>query len=223
MEQKGLSQEGLKLIACATMFIDHLGLKLGDLTALRAVGRLAFPIYCFLLVEGFVHTRSRTRYFLRLLLGAILAELPFDLLISGHWDPNRQSVMLTLLLGFVMLLAMEKFPLKPLRPVLMLPFGLIAMLLHTDYQFVGIVLIGIFAITRDRPGGSLLRLVCIGILFWFPYTRTLGFLPIRLEFVGILALIPIECYHGAKRTHSPAAQWAFYLFYPVHMLLLSFL
>lgn len=102
MPQKGLSGSTLKLIAIITMLIDHIGaaviarlLIAGQGSemlykiyyAMRAVGRVAFPIFCFLLVEGFFYTGSRKKYALRLFGFALLSEIPFDLAFSGkYWN-----------------------------------------------------------------------------------------------------------------------------------------
>ena len=91
----GISQEGLKLLACITMLIDHIGATLmirliqetsaNDASLvwlyylMRIIGRIAFPIYCFLLVEGAAHTRDPKKYGLRLFVGMLLSEIPFDL------------------------------------------------------------------------------------------------------------------------------------------------
>lgn len=91
----------LKLIAICTMFIDHLGYTLfpGDLW-LRCVGRVAFPIFCFLIAEGCVYTHDRRKYALRLLAFALLSEIPFNLMNSGAvWDSYHQNVLWTLLTG----------------------------------------------------------------------------------------------------------------------------
>ena len=130
MRKRGLSQEGLKLLACVTMLIDHIGatlvlrmlqtmpvrneqynLLVGIYYALRIIGRIAFPIYCFLLVEGAYHTRNPKKYGMRLFVGMLLSEIPFDLAFSlrGNvlFDWSSNSVMLTLLLGFCMIEAMN--------------------------------------------------------------------------------------------------------------------
>ena len=99
MKKRGLSQEMLKLIACLTMLIDHVGatviLELFGTTpslglywlywAMRIVGRMAFPIYCFLLAEGAHYTRNPKQYALRLAIGVVLSELPFDFAFWGVW------------------------------------------------------------------------------------------------------------------------------------------
>ena len=136
-----LSQEGLKGIASISMLLDHTGAILifplyyalargGHPTQtvrdlydlLRTLGRLAFPIYCFLLVEGVIHTRNPRRYGLRLLISAILSELPFDLALHSAPSWQNQSVMITLLLGFLALTLMNKCPPLPVKLLVLLPF-----------------------------------------------------------------------------------------------------
>ena len=105
MHRGRLSQEGLKVIACISMLVDHIGAMLfPELAWLRIIGRLAFPIYCFLLVEGMKYTRNPKNYILRLGIGMLLAELPFDILFEKGFSWASQSVMVTLTLGAVMLL-----------------------------------------------------------------------------------------------------------------------
>ena len=108
----GISADLLKLTAIITMLIDHIGagilerllidgyvtdyalyLKIYQLdSVLRIIGRISFPIFCFLLAEGFLHTRSRRGYAFRLLVFALLSEIPFDLLFSGGFNGNSQNV-----------------------------------------------------------------------------------------------------------------------------------
>ena len=98
----------LKVIACLTMLIDHAAVVFrADISAdaywvMRGVGRLAFVIFCFFIVEGFIRTRSRGAYALRLGLFALLSEIPFDLMVYGRvMEMSGQNVYLTLLLGLL--------------------------------------------------------------------------------------------------------------------------
>ncbi len=235
--KSGLSQEGLKLIACATMLLDHVGAilvyplilaetdyhrakTLVDLYhALRIIGRIAFPIYCFLLVEGGHHTRSPKKYGLRLAVGMVLSELPFDLAVSGQLNWQSNSVMLTLLLGFLMLQCMNR--LEGIGKIAMiLPFFLLAEWLKTDYGGNGIAIIAMLALTRGVPQEKPLRIVGFALLLNFGAAVPIGRIRVTMELFGLLALVPIFCYDGSKRTGSKAVQWAFYLFYPVHLLIL---
>ena len=85
--QRRLSSLDLKILAAVTMLIDHLGITLFPQAVwMRCVGRLAFPLFAFLIAEGFCRTRSFQRYLLRLLLCAAISEVPFNLLRSGRWS-----------------------------------------------------------------------------------------------------------------------------------------
>lgn len=238
--KKGISQEGLKLIACAAMLIDHIGYEIlyplysmstvvhepGLLYNIyllcRCIGRLAFPIFAFLLVEGIHHTRDRKKYALRLALGAVMSELPYNLMVSGQLLWRQQSVMWTLLLGFLGVLAMEKCRSLAWKPVAMLPFALLAALLMTDYGWAGVVLIALFELSREMYHPNVVRLGGMIVLFHYmsSYVFQIGGFSVPMQVLGALAMLFIANYDGRKLTRSKAAQWAFYLFYPVHMLLL---
>lgn len=217
---KKLPQEGLKLIACLSMLLDHIGATLVPGWGLRIVGRIAFPIYCFLLSEGAHYTKKPQKYALRLFLCALLSELPFDLALFGGWGWQHQSVMVTLLLGFGCLWTMEKCANGFLRCLVVVPFALAAEWLNTDYGLGGVLFIALFGLTREAPHRLALQALLMAALIWFvmPGARIpiLG-KRVPIEMFGLLALIPIGLYSGRKVTYSRAVQWAFYLFYPVHL------
>lgn len=254
MKKQGISQETLKLIACITMLIDHVAATLLSAKLMNAVpeyaaqllvlhrlmriiGRIAFPIYCFLLVEGAQRTRDSKKYALRLFVGMLLSEIPFDLAFSPDWmeykwrlttpllgfNPGFNSVMMTLLLGFGMLQGMKQV--KGIwKAVMILPFYFLAELLYTDYGGMGILLIAVFALTRGMDHEKLLCILgCAAVLCPGGKDMQLFGIWIHSEAFAMLALIPIFCYDGRKLTHSKAAQWAFYLFYPVHLSILALL
>ena len=111
---KVLSGSALKCIALITMIVDHTAYVLLTkgthlYTVMRAIGRLAFPIYCFLITEGFLHTRDRKKYGIRLFLFALISELPWNLMNRGTLLYEKQNVFLTLLLGYLGLCAVEYF------------------------------------------------------------------------------------------------------------------
>lgn len=240
MEKLSVSQEGLKLVASITMLLDHIGavlvyaLYLSALHAenyvlsnqmsvlyesLRIIGRIAFPIYCFLLVEGFHYTRNIKKYFGRLLIGMVLSEIPFDLALSGKIDWSSCSVMVTLILGCMMMAGMNSF--SGFWKILAIPpfFGL-AELLGTDYGGKGILIIAMLALTRGLPREKLWRALGFVVCLWFGPGVSIGSLEIPIELFGLFALIPLNLYDGTKLTRNKWLQWGFYLFYPVHLLIL---
>lgn len=175
-----LTGSALKWIAIVTMLIDHAGACLlevfvmnaygssplaGRLTGeqimawydfdirLRLIGRIAFPLFCFLLVEGAVHTRNMGKYMLRMTVFALLSEVPFDL--AFHNTPffaGSQNVYLTLVLGLLAVWILKGWRLQLWR----LPAGLLlpafaAQLLHTDYGAVGVLVIALMFLLRELP------------------------------------------------------------------------
>lgn len=240
---KGISQESLKLLACITMLLDHIGAILiltlyrNASTAisshaaflrelyqvLRIVGRLAFPIYCFLLSEGIHHTRNPKQYCLRLLIAAAIAELPYDLALRGGFTWEKQSVMVTLLLGFLALESMKRCPQLLLKLLIPLPFAWLAGKLRCDYGANGIYLMVLFFLTREVRYAPLLQVLGMWFLFSPDHRMALNWLngvTLTTQEWSVLSVIPIALYSGEKRYRSKGLQWAFYLFYPVHLTVL---
>ena len=247
-DSKKLSGSTLKIIAMVTMLIDHIGavmiekgiLKCRDYagygdhiklikeldTITRLIGRIAFPIFCFLLVEGFVHTRSRGKYLLRLFILALISEVPFDLAFRlSYYNMTLQNVCFTLFLGVLMLTFWEIIIQKPVedpwecfikaelfRKVLAIYVVLLTMIFaavfKVDYEALGIALIFAFYIFRKQ-------------LFKRNVTASMILLCGKpLEVFGITALIPIQEYNGER---GLKLKYLFYDFYPVHIMLLVLL
>ena len=228
MKQKSIPQEVLKLIACLTMLIDHFGAAIViDMNvpyvaplyyACRIIGRIAFPIYCFLLAEGMRRTRNPWRYILRLGIGILLAEIPFDLALFGGWTWEYQSVMVTLTLGAVMILCMQKTEKKWLKPLMVIPFVILAELCKCDYGGWGIAMIAVFALFEKFPM-QLLGVLLVSLLMPSAMLNFFG-VPVSIELPAVAAMLFIGLYSGKKLTYSKAVQWGFYLFYPVHLMIL---
>ena len=158
----GISQEILKLIACLAMLIDHIGyvfFPTSDL--LRIIGRIAFPIYCFLLCQGLSYTKNPVRYILRLVLILIISEIPYDLLFYGKLTFDYQNVMFTLLLGLTMGLCIRRIPSLSIKILCILPFAIAADLLCADYGFYGICVIALFLLSASTDHPRLTE--CIGL------------------------------------------------------------
>ena len=224
MEKKGaLCQEALKLVACVTMLIDHTAVVFGLPMWLRMIGRLAFPIYCFLITEGIAHTRSPGRYFLRLGIMAVISEPIYDFVLYGGRSPwAHQNVLWLLLLGAVMAEGMGRVNQPVWKILLIVPCYFIADALHLSYGGNGILLMALFALTRELPGGKWIQavgMVLINGIMPSVNIRIFG-LSVSVQLFGALAMVPIALYSGQKRTRSKAISWGFYIFYPLHLLAL---
>lgn len=222
MTPKDISQEGLKGIACVSMLLDHVGaVFLPECVILRVLGRLAFPIYCYLLVEGAANTHNPAKYALRIFTGALISEIPFDLLFFGQMTWEHQNVMITLLMGLGMLLWVRREKrFGFLLPLSICFFG--AELLKVDYGCWGIAIIGLFAVTSGKKYEKILQFFGLLAVSWLMGGETILLLgtQVPVQMFSFTAIIPISLYSGKKSTTHPSVKWGFYLFYPVHMILL---
>ena len=226
----GLSREGLRRIAACTMLVDHIGATLfPGVLWLRCVGRLAFPIFAFFLGEGFRFTHSRRQYLLRLVLFALLSELPFNQMVYGRWiAPSGQNVLWTLALGLCAIACVQRAPSEPgLHSLFWYSAAagccLLGQLLHTDYGAFGVLLCLLFYGTQGLPGrfwicGGIFLLMCYAFQF-----VVLPGIPIPLEALALPAFPLLATYHGRRSHHQLPIRYAFYWFYPLHMLLLGLL
>ena len=198
----------LKWIAIITMVIDHVGAVLfPQYRLLRCIGRLSFPIFCFLLTEGFFHTKNVERYMVRLGLFAIISEIPYDLAFRRNFlDFERQNVFFTLFIGLALMYAMQKSCETWIKVIEVLLAMWIANALHTDYNLKGILLISIFYFTKDH--------------YWIRFLGNIvwNFMwGISIQNYGGMASIPIALYNGEK---GPSMKYFFYVFYPAHLMVL---
>ena len=218
----------LKLIAICTMLIDHMGYTLfPGVMWLRCVGRVAFPIFCFLIAEGCVYTHDRKKYAARLLVFALLSEIPFNLMNSGMiWDPYDQNVLWTLLLGALACWLMD-WALKKCTPLSFVLTGAVMLAAYwlleignTDYGGWGMLLVAAFYGVHRAPSGAVVKMIAqaFGLAF-FSLGVMGGYLSIELW--SLVSLAPIWLYNGQRGFSHKAVQYGFYAFYPVHILILS--
>ena len=227
----------LHIIAMTLMLMDHLWATLLPAREwLTCVGRVAFPIFAFMAVEGYFHTRSFKKYILRMLLFAVLSEIPFDLMYGGTWFyPVHQNVLWTFLLGLLGVWLMEQVRKKGktwmylLVCVLVVPAGLVlGTLCMVDYYGVGVLTVFVFYFLHGRKWwcflGQLAALYCLNVelLGGLMYPVQLFGMEFELcqQGLALLALLPIWLYRGRQGYHSKPFQYLCYAFYPVHMLLL---
>lgn len=221
------SRNHIKLIALFTMVADHVGclfVPAGKYPVfyllLRGIGRISFPLICFLLVQGMFYTHSRRNYLLRLVWFALLSEIPFDLAFGGRWmDGSSQNVFFTLAIGLAvvwLLQTAEACPdlrLRLLVSVLAVVGGMgLAAVLRADYSIWGILFILAFYVGRNQFQ------MLFWLLVWICAAQGI------LEMAGLAALVFIRYYSpdlAGGRTRLPGL--FFYFFYPVHLLLLCFL
>ena len=226
----------LHIMAMAFMLCDHLwGTILSGNDWLTCIGRLTFPIYAFLLVEGYFHTKNLKRYVGRLTLFAVLSEIPFNLAMgSTVFYPLHQNVLWSFLISIWLIHLNEKAKGKLWRQILVgigtvLLGYILGFVTFVDYYGSGILMVMVFYFFRQRKWWCFLgQFICLAyinfeLLDGFAYElRLFGetFYFARQGF-AMLALIPIWLYRGKQGPHNKPLQYSYYAFYPVHLLILG--
>lgn len=245
--KRGISGSTLKLIAVITMLIDHTAASVlqqlivmnsanyvnGRLqmtpivTAywiMRGIGRVAFPIYIFLLLEGFTYTHNRLWYLGRLALFALISEIPFDMalmlerreLLEGRLvEFGSQNVFFTLAIGLLTIMLIDwvwkwkkNIWVRLLLGCIIAGLGMcLAAVLKTDYGETGVAAIVVAYVLRrwrvPQMVGLCVPLICSN---W-------------LEAVALINALPVAFYNGRR---GWKLKWIFYAFYPAHLLILGF-
>ncbi len=209
---------------------DYLNLY-STYTVMRLVGRIAFPIFAFLVFEGFMHTSDYKRYLLRVGICALVAEIPFNLIVTqaapiyGSTDvttsvfyPQHQNTVFTLFLALLMLYGMKRFETADILPkaafkqwiaqlFCVIVACILSVLLRTDYSYIGILFIAMLYFFRTNKKMQIL-FGCIVFL--------------STNIASLLAFVPIAMYNG-KIIRSKKFKYFFYIFYPAHLLILFLL
>lgn len=227
----GITGSTFKIIAIITMFIDHVGAVIVErylmtlsgsefeivylfYRVLRLIGRLGFPMFCFLLVEGFLYTKNKWKYAARLLAFCLISEIPFNLAVTGEmWNRDYQNVFFTLFIGFGVMFFIEMLEKKAINQWLLLLGEIIiavigAMLaewLMTDYGASGVLTIFTMYILRQNK----MQRMFMGCVILTSYNW--------LEITSFITLIPVKLYNGKR---GLSLKYVFYIFYPAHLLLL---
>ena len=236
-QKHGWSGSTLKMIAIVTMLIDHTGAGIIENyiysnpqrysttlytinEVMRGIGRIAFPIFCFLLVEGFTHTRNVWKYLLRLLIFGVIAEIPFNLgIFRSVRYADYQNVFWTLALGVLMMILTEKAAkfnvfkkaawLNTIATVvfdifIFIMLGAVALAAKTDYNMLGLGLILFLYAFRGR---RLEQAIWCALYCWL-------FLD---EIPAMISVIPMLLYNGKR---GWKLKYFFYAFYPAHLLII---
>lgn len=183
----------------------------GAYTICRMIGRIAFPIFCFLLIEGFRHTRDAKKYAVRLFAFAFVSEIPFDLAFSSKvLEFGHQNVFFTLAIGLVTIMGYKKieereFQNRFTQILVQILVGLAgafaAQVLHTDYGMLGVLVVVMFYVLRDNRFYQ----IAAGIVLFIE------------NMTAWFAFLPILAYNGKRGLN---VKWVFYVFYPAHLLIL---
>lgn len=212
------SGSALKIIAVLSMVTDHCANYLLDgntwaYEVMRCFGRVAFPVFAFLVAEGFAHTRNRMRYFLSLLLFAAVSEVPWYLL---NGMDGTHNVMFTLALGVAALAVFERLrEHRVLCCCSMLLMAWLAAWLGTDYEWRGVLVITVFYLLGMAKNTPVTLRRMLQLLFAFPLMMHYGITG------ALLACSVIFLYDGTRGfIHGNMAKYGFYGFYPAHLIII---
>lgn len=234
-----ISSMTLHILAMIFMLCDHLwATVIPGNDWLTNIGRIAFPIFAFMIVEGYFHTKNLKKYVGRLLIFAILSEIPFNLAMgSRFFYPIHQNVLWTFLISIGLIHWNEKTKEKKLWKRILVGFAsiligsIVGIITFVDYYHAGILMVLVFYFFRHKKWWCYLgQFICM----WYINCDMLGGLQYEMNILGqtyfisrqgfaLLALIPIWLYKGKQGYHSKTLQFIYYAFYPVHLIILGIL
>lgn len=225
----------LHIMAMLFMLCDHLwGTIVPGNDWLTCIGRLAFPIFAFMIVEGYFHTRNLKKYVCRLLLFAVLSEIPFNLAMGSRiFYPIHQNVLWSFLIAIGLIHWNEKAKEKQIWKRILVGIAsvcigyVVGLITFVDFYHAGILMVLVFYFFKNKKWWCYLgQLVCL----WYINFEMLGGLSYEVNIFGqthfvarqgiaLLALIPIWLYKGKQGYHSKMLQYIYYTFYPLHLLI----
>ncbi len=228
----------LHIFAMFLMLLDHLWATVVPGNEwMTIVGRLAFPIFAFMIVEGYFHTKNLKKYMLRLFAFALISEIPYNLMVGGEvFYFFQQNVLWTFLIGILLIELNEKAKrngkifLRILAAAGSVLIGyVVGYLSLVDYQHVGVLTVLVFYFFRENKWWSYLAQF---LLLTYIHGEMLKGQVYEIELFGamwtiskqafaVLALIPIWLYNGKQGPYNKAIKQVYYWFYPVHMLILA--
>lgn len=233
-----LSGSWLKVIAMVSMMIDHTASRLfRNMDAFNvplislgnhhmtwnylmwSIGRLAFPLFAFLLVEGFLHTSNRRKYGRNLFVFALISVIPWIMTHGGHWYSIFGNVFFTLFFGFLALCAVSQWETERQQDT---PEAILSKS-NTRLAIRVFACISAPILLRCDYGSSGVGFILL--LYLFRHNRILqtatGCCYLSSRWIAGLAFIPINLYNGRRGfIQGPWAKYLFYAFYPVHLLVL---
>lgn len=217
----------LKIIGILTMLCDHVGDSfIGYFSFFNLIGRVAFPIFAFQIVQGYIHTSNFKKYLLRLFIFACISQIPFMLFLSTFSDNYYLNIFFTLLLGTIALYGYNKIKNKYLKICFVTLIIVISHLIHVDYGAYGVIVIFLFYIFNTKFNNRLFMCLSFSIITLFKYLPNIINYPsssiiyLNCILFTCISLIPICLYNGQQ---GPKIKYLFYVFYPVHLLILWFL
>lgn len=207
-----MSSFSLKLFAIIFMLIDHIGATFFQSKMIfRIIGRLAFPIFAFQIGIGYSHTKNKKKHILSLLLFAIISQIPFTLMCNIYTQSTTLNVLFTFLFAILIIYCDENIKEWVIKVPLITILLLVATFIKTDYGICGILLTVLFYYFANYKILVFPILIFTMCLFCLANNSSL------IQLYAILSGIFILLFNGKKGLNT---KWLFYIFYPLHMLLI---
>lgn len=205
----------IKLIACITMFVDHVKYGIPTLSNYYTIciGRIAFPLFAFTATEAYIHTSDLKKYFKRLFIFALISQIPFMLFrtLVGEW--KMLNIIFTLILGLSCITVFDKIEKKYISLPLCALIILIGELVNVDYGWYGITMVFIFFLGKKND--IVLTLLYTALVLLYFYVLKINALDYPIYFIAhMIPLIIAILYNGKK---GKSLKMFFYWFYPIHM------
>lgn len=225
-----MSSFALHIIAMIFMLCDHMWATILDYEWLTCIGRIAFPIFAFLITEGYIHTSNINKYIKRMMIFAIITEIPFNLMVSASpIYPFHQNVLWTFVISLLTLKYLNFDNTKNIfKSILIIILAIIiATITMCDYFGAGVMMVVGFYIFRKSKLLQLLMMIYVNMILIQGYSYPIDIAGYTYYFpqqgFAVLSLIFIWLYNGKQGYHAKWFKIFCYAFYPLHMLILYIL
>ena len=225
-----MSSFALHIIAMIFMLCDHMWATILDYEWLTCIGRIAFPIFAFLITEGYIHTSNINKYIKRMVIFAIITEIPFNLMVSASpIYPFHQNVLWTFVISLLTLKYLNFDNTKNIfKSILIIILAIIiATITMCDYFGAGVMMVVGFYIFRKSKLLQLLMMIYVNMILIQGYSYPIDIAGYTYYFpqqgFDLLSLIFIWLYNGKQGYHAKWFKIFCYAFYPLHMLILYIL
>ena len=225
-----MSSFALHIIAMIFMLCDHMWATILDYEWLTCIGRIAFPIFAFLITEGYIHTSNINKYIKRMVIFAIITEIPFNLMVSASpIYPFHQNVLWTFVISLLTLTYLNFDNTKNIfKSILIIILAIIiATITMCDYFGAGVMMVVGFYIFRKSKLLQLLMMIYVNMILIQGYSYPIDIAGYTYYFpqqgFALLSLIFIWLYNGKQGYHAKWFKIFCYAFYPLHMLILYIL
>lgn len=224
-----MNRNHLKFIAAAAMLIDHVGAFFIPVTTplgcvMRIIGRLTAPIMCFFLAEGFRYTSSHKKYGTRLFIFAVISQFAYAFAHGNTILTPSFNMIFTLFLCFLILLAYEKISNNILKIIVI--SILVAVSIYSDWGIIAPMWVLSFYILHDDTNYKILTFSLVSLMHIIISTVsaiTNGYnWYFQLWQLGVFLFIPLLLlYNGKNGNKNMFSKWFFYIFYPLHLLVIG--